>query len=588
MKKTILSVSVPLALILAIFIVLSPGAQAQASTCPVGYICTPVSTAVPACPTGYVCKPIGQTQTTYTGNEHSYGNDNWVYPTTSVNSSCYVFSTDLSLGSTGAGVVALQNRLIEQGYSIPAVSSGRVAKGYYGSQTAYALGQYQDSVGITAEDGNLGPITRAKLNGSCTDTTTASPQPIQAPEPPSITMSWSGGNQKVNLGLIDNRFETNGTILGWIILNRSSSGSLTWGGTSITDLAGTVAWNPTSLSQGPFRIIAVTPGPTGNLCTTSSADGCRYVISSRFNFASTFNLTLPPFEPVTAAYPLSAWCTSTSKDVGSDILWSAAVSGGKAPYTYAWSVYNDVIAYPTGGTQSASFVATYSSGGTKQAVVRVTDSAGNVTSATCMGSIVSPSTSTQSPITVLSPNGGEYLTSGQTSKITWSGGSGNVDIYLLDYSSRLGRKIFSNIPNTHSVDWLVAPLTSNDLYNAKTGSYETPSGGDVIYVGCSSVSSCAVSDTSDSYFKISAATTASSCTDSDGGININVAGLTDGRVNGLGSYFQDVSVDSNGGQCSGTSCTSVAEGYCSNGTVTNYLYSCPSGYSVGGACATKP
>ena len=78
------------------------------------------------------------------------------------------------------------------------------------------------------------------------------------------------------------------------------------------------------------------------------------------------------------------------------------------------------------------------------------------------------------------------------------------------------------------------------------------------------------------------------CTDSDGGINIDVAGLTDGRVNGIGSYFNDSSVGANGGACSGDSCTGVAEGYCSNGQVTNYVYQCPSGYSVNGACATKP
>ena len=81
----------------------------------------------------------------------------------------------------------------------------------------------------------------------------------------------------------------------------------------------------------------------------------------------------------------------------------------------------------------------------------------------------------------------------------------------------------------------------------------------------------------------------SSCTDSDGGQNPNVAGLTDGRVNGIGSYFNDSSVASNGSQCSGDSCTSVAEGYCtSDGKVTNTLMSCSTGYSVNGACAPRP
>lgn len=80
---------------------------------------------------------------------------------------------------------------------------------------------------------------------------------------------------------------------------------------------------------------------------------------------------------------------------------------------------------------------------------------------------------------------------------------------------------------------------------------------------------------------------ATSCTDSDGGINLDVAGFTDGRVNGIGASFYDKSVTSNGSVCYGTDCTSVAEGYCKNNAVTNSLYQCPSGYSVNGACVAK-
>ncbi len=71
-------------------------------------------------------------------------------------------------------------------------------------------------------------------------------------------------------------------------------------------------------------------------------------------------------------------------------------------------------------------------------------------------------------------------------------------------------------------------------------------------------------------------TTSSSCTDSDGGDNIYVAGLTDGRVNGIGSYFNDVCVTSQGGAgCSGSTCTAVAEGLCDANGVTNQLRQCP-------------
>jgi len=101
---------------------------------------------------------------------------------------------------------------------------------------------------------------------------------------------------------------------------------------------------------------------------------------------------------------------------------------------------------------------------------------------------------------MLSPNGGETLVPGQTYRIKWFGGTNNVDVYLLDNPTRLGKKIFSAIPNNGYVDWTVAPLASTDLYNYKTGSYNVPSGKYVMWVGCSD-NNCTVDD-SDSSFSI--------------------------------------------------------------------------------------
>jgi peptidoglycan hydrolase-like protein with peptidoglycan-binding domain len=78
------------------------------------------------------------------------------------------FTTDLTIGSTGSQVTALQTWLIAKGYSIPAGATG-----YFGAQTKAALAAYQAANGISPAAGYFGPITRAKVNaagGSMTST----------------------------------------------------------------------------------------------------------------------------------------------------------------------------------------------------------------------------------------------------------------------------------------------------------------------------------------------------------------------------------------------------------------------------------
>lgn len=71
------------------------------------------------------------------------------------------FTMDLTLGSTGAEVTALQSWLISKGYSIPAGATG-----YFGAQTQSALAAYQAASGISPASGYFGPITRAKVNAA--------------------------------------------------------------------------------------------------------------------------------------------------------------------------------------------------------------------------------------------------------------------------------------------------------------------------------------------------------------------------------------------------------------------------------------
>jgi peptidoglycan hydrolase-like protein with peptidoglycan-binding domain len=76
----------------------------------------------------------------------------------------YTFSNNLTVGSSGQDVVSLQSWLISNGYDIPAVSSGAVSKGYFGSQTKMALINFQRAISFPAF-GFFGPMTRERLNG---------------------------------------------------------------------------------------------------------------------------------------------------------------------------------------------------------------------------------------------------------------------------------------------------------------------------------------------------------------------------------------------------------------------------------------
>jgi hypothetical protein len=74
-------------------------------------------------------------------------------------SSTYLYVRDLSIGDTGADVVALQQFLLSSGYAIP-----QGATGYFGLETQSALRAFQATHSITPSAGYLGPKTRAYMN----------------------------------------------------------------------------------------------------------------------------------------------------------------------------------------------------------------------------------------------------------------------------------------------------------------------------------------------------------------------------------------------------------------------------------------
>ncbi len=73
--------------------------------------------------------------------------------------STFNFASDLRLGAKGDAVTELQNRLTAEG-----VYSGPIT-GYFGQLTFAGVKAYQGKYGIS-QVGNVGPLTRARLNGS--------------------------------------------------------------------------------------------------------------------------------------------------------------------------------------------------------------------------------------------------------------------------------------------------------------------------------------------------------------------------------------------------------------------------------------
>ena len=148
MKKLLVS-SFALGLLALSAILATPAVSHAQTACPTGYTCTIAPPEPTGCPTGYICTMVPASSTS----------------TTTV-STCYQWTTNLSVGSTGPDVIALQTYLLANGYDLPAISSGRQPKGYFGNTTAAALYRYQLTLGLPGT-GVLNPQTRMIMNSSC-------------------------------------------------------------------------------------------------------------------------------------------------------------------------------------------------------------------------------------------------------------------------------------------------------------------------------------------------------------------------------------------------------------------------------------
>ncbi|MEN9912882.1 MAG: hypothetical protein RLY66_290 [Candidatus Parcubacteria bacterium] len=72
-----------------------------------------------------------------------------------------IVDQNLTVGSTGQGVVVLQGLLSEMGYlNVPA----GIPFGYYGSLTKSAVASYQAKLNVTPTVGYYGPLTKVAMH----------------------------------------------------------------------------------------------------------------------------------------------------------------------------------------------------------------------------------------------------------------------------------------------------------------------------------------------------------------------------------------------------------------------------------------
>lgn len=138
----------------------------------------------------------------------------------------FTFTQNLTLGSSGANVSALQQFLIKGGFlKIPS------ATGYFGPITRTALGAWQASAGISPSAGYFGPVSRSKINTVAAQAATAvaptqstapaestvgtAPAPVAATAAPSTTVVTTNNGSPVRLTIpklgVSAGFQLNGT-----------------------------------------------------------------------------------------------------------------------------------------------------------------------------------------------------------------------------------------------------------------------------------------------------------------------------------------------------------------------------------------
>jgi peptidoglycan hydrolase-like protein with peptidoglycan-binding domain len=229
-------------------------------------------------------------------------------------STCPIFNRNLTIGSRGTDVLALQEYFLKHGYMayIP-------ERGYFDDLTSRAVAAWQAAVNITGES-SFGPLSRAYLNGE-----------LCGIQPPSVTVvspnggeTWIMGNKynvalqsygldgtqaKVHL-IREEKLLGTACLLKYIslrtgsmseevdiskgCLNNSEFGSITSGAYRIGINAGNVI-GTNDISNQPFKIVVPATSTQPLVTVITPNGGETYTVGSTLNvvFTSTFPIGSP-------------------------------------------------------------------------------------------------------------------------------------------------------------------------------------------------------------------------------------------------------------------------------------------------------
>ncbi|MBI4136084.1 MAG: peptidoglycan-binding protein [Candidatus Vogelbacteria bacterium] len=332
---------------------------------------------------------------------------------------CYNWTRDLTLGSSGEDVSALQTALSKLGFFESAIT------GYFDSVTQSAVAAWQVSFGISPAVGYFGPISREKMNSifGCKSTPTITVVSPNGGESWQIgtkqAVIWSAqnvpANNVVNIGLVS--FVPSGQTANYytLLLNLPPD----WRGASWT--VGE-AYRDAKVPTGSYYMSVCLGDPKTGSETCDRSD-------SYFKIYDSTTTNKPP--------SISGVSGPTTLEVGKSGTWSVTASdpeNGSLSYSVVWGDEGGTTAgSPTGSIQqTATFTHTYSRAGTYYPTFTVTDNAGQSNSAS-LSVVVQGETSQESILKVTSPQYLQTVPVGSELNIVWtdSGISSTDQVYHL-------------------------------------------------------------------------------------------------------------------------------------------------------------
>ena len=357
----------------------------------------------------------------------------------------YTFSSDLSLGSSGSDVSALQTWLISNGYDIPAVSSNPGLKGYFGAQTQSALIAYQKAQGLPAF-GFFGSMTRQKINSSGFVNTSGAPTINRVNAPTTLTVGQSG---TWTVDATDPHNSQLNYSIDWgdVVYAQNAYAPINIGVPSVTQtstfthtysLAGTytvtvTVTNTAGLTTKTSSTVVVTGSATPNSLTLVTPHGGEMLtkgttynitwIYSGYSKATNVSLRLLPVTTCTGTCPM---IVLTPYSIAENV----PISHG----TFSW-VVGDVTSFYNNGTVQFPPDGQYS--------LQICDTSSGVCNTGSLPFTLTSAASGNLPdINVITPNGGEQWQAGsnQTVQVSISGDptkiGSTVTLYLVDSQNR--------------------------------------------------------------------------------------------------------------------------------------------------------